>query len=456
MRIQLFDFIDDTLEYYERKMPAFQYAQKQVLNAFQNMFSEKEDSVVNFYTRIKKTTSLKEKLIRNQFYLDYSTPEEAIAHLSDLIGITIQCRFIRNETEIYKKLFQFFENDSSGYSVCVIDKNIFMNLRMPQPQIQRNGFTIFRIDGFYMFNYTRINFELQIKSLVHTFWSEIEHEVVYKNPDFVMYDNFNRNMLGAIRDNLDVVDRQLEIMYNEISHESKRSQIGMDEQGFKLFVSRSINDLVNRKMKESVGFTTDFKKCSATISQYIYLHDFMADGENRVKMVDYLERISVINEEPIDFSSALTLSGEYHSRDIFCDILGKYMQTVINSNFRWHVFFTVLFEVEQGDNLTVLDSFCSIIRKLLIQPRWYRQTFESFGREVQETMHFELAKILAEALVDTDKIDIVHEDKLYRCMNIFRAFTDSLPERYSDGKMMLRDIDEIRNDLYHQISILFK
>ena len=456
MRIQLFDFIDDTLEYYERKMPSFQYAQKQVLNAFQNMFSEKEDSVVNFYTRIKKTTSLKEKLIRNQFYLDYSTPEEAIAHLSDLIGITIQCRFIRNETEIYKKLFQFFENDSSGYSVCVIDKNIFMNLRMPQPQIQRNGFTIFRIDGFYMFNYTRINFELQIKSLVHTFWSEIEHEVVYKNPDFVMYDNFNRNMLGAIRDNLDVVDRQLEIMYNEISHESKRSQIGMDEQGFKLFVSRSINDLVNRKMKESVGFTTDFKKCSATISQYIYLHDFMADGENRVKMVDYLERISVINEEPIDFSSALTLSGEYHSRDIFCDILGKYMQTVINSNFRWHVFFTVLFEVEQGDNLTVLDSFCSIIRKLLIQPRWYRQTFESLGREVQETMHFELAKILAEALVDTDKIDIVHEDKLYRCMNIFRAFTDSLPERYSDGKTMLRDIDEIRNDLYHQISILFK
>ena len=269
MRIQLFDFIDDTLEYYERKMPSFEYAQKQVMTAFQNMFSDKTDSIVNYHTRIKKLNSLKEKLIRNQFYLDYSTPEEAIEHLSDLIGITIQCRFIRNETEIYKELFNYFENADNGYSACIIDKNIFMNLHMPQPQIQRNGFTIFRIDGYYMFNYTRINFELQIKSLVHTFWSEIEHEVVYKNPGFVMYDNFNRNMLGAIRDNLDVVDRQLEIMYNEISHESKRNQIGMDEQGFKLFISRSINDLVNRKMKDSVGFATDFKKCSATISQYI-------------------------------------------------------------------------------------------------------------------------------------------------------------------------------------------
>lgn len=456
MRIQLFDFIDDTLEYYERKMPSFEYAQKQLMNAFQTMFSDRDDSIVNFLTRIKKTDSLKEKLIRNQFYLDYSTPEEAIEHLSDLIGITVQCRFIRNETEIYKKLFNYFENVDGGFSVCTMDKNIFMNLRMPQPQIQRNGFTIFRIDGYYQFNYTRINFELQIKSLVHTFWSEIEHEVVYKNPDFVMYDNFNRNMLGAIRDNLDVVDRQLEIMYDEISHESRRNQIGMDEQGFKLFVSRSINDLVNRKMKESVGFTTDFKKCSATISQYIYLHDFLGTNDNRVRMFDYLERISVINEEPIDFSETLEISSQYHSRDIFCDILGKYMQTVINSNFRWHVFFTVLFQVEHSDNLVVLDEFCSIVRKLLIQPRWFRTTFASFGKEVQDTMQFELAKTLAEALVDADKIDIVHEDKLYRCMNIFRAFTDGLQIRYTDGKIMLRDIDEIRNDLYHQIAMLFK
>jgi hypothetical protein len=331
-----------------------------------------------------------------------------------------------------------------------------MNLHMPQPQIQRNGFTIFRIDGYYMFNYTRINFELQIKSLVHTFWSEIEHEVVYKNPGFVMYDNFNRNMLGAIRDNLHVVDRQLEIMYNEISHESKRNQIGMDEQGFKLFISRSINDLVNRKMKDSVGFATDFKKCSATISQYIYLHDFMGEGDNRIKMVDYLEKISVINEDDLDFSETLQLSGEYHSRDIFCDILGKYMQTVINTNFRWHVFFTMLFELEESDNIVVLDDFLSVIKKLLIQPRWYRSTFSAFDKDVQDTMHFELSKTMAEALVDVDKIDIVHEDKLYRCMNIFRAFTDNLQKRYKDGKIMLRDIETIRDDLYHQIAMLFK
>jgi ppGpp synthetase/RelA/SpoT-type nucleotidyltranferase len=83
-----------------------------------------------------------------------------------------------------------------------------------------------------MFNSERINFELQIKSLVHRFWSEIEHEVVYKNPDFVVYDKFMKNMLGAVRDNLDVVDRQLEIMYNEISNESRHAAIGMNQESF--------------------------------------------------------------------------------------------------------------------------------------------------------------------------------------------------------------------------------
>jgi len=70
------------------------------------------------------------------------------------------------------------------------------------------------------------------------------------NPDFILYDQFNKDMLGAIRDNLDVVDRQLEIMYDEISHQTRQTQIGMDEVGFKQFVARSINELVNRKMRE--------------------------------------------------------------------------------------------------------------------------------------------------------------------------------------------------------------
>lgn len=57
-----------------------------------------------------------------------------------------------------------------------------------------------------------------------------------------MYDQFNKEMLGAIRDNLDVVDRQLEIMYKEISNQSHQAQIGMDEKDSRhLLLEASMN-----------------------------------------------------------------------------------------------------------------------------------------------------------------------------------------------------------------------
>ena len=52
---------------------------------------------------------------------------------------------------------------------------------------------------------------------------------------------------------LDVVDRQLEIMYDEISHQTRQTQIGMDEVGFKQFVARSINELSKSK-DERIGW----------------------------------------------------------------------------------------------------------------------------------------------------------------------------------------------------------
>ena len=59
--------------------------------------------------------------------------------------------------------------------------------------------------------------------------------------------------ISNIPEILDVVDRQLEIMYDEISYQSSQSKIGIDEKGFKVFVAGTVNELVNRKMKQSVG-----------------------------------------------------------------------------------------------------------------------------------------------------------------------------------------------------------
>ena len=164
----------------------------------------------------------------------------------------------------------------------------------------------------------------------------VAHEIVYKNPNFVSYDSFLKDILGSIRDNLDVVDRQLEIVYSEISEKTNTRQIGMDERGFKVFVASSINDIVNEKMKKSVGFTTDFKKCSSILAQYIYVKDFVSGENNQLKMIEYFERLNLLSVSDLDFKAPIRFEDKYVSRDPFCSILGDYWQKVVNTDYEWH------------------------------------------------------------------------------------------------------------------------
>jgi Uncharacterized protein conserved in bacteria len=456
MELELFSFIEDTLKYYELKKPSFAYAEGQLKQVFEDMQEENHESLLGIKTRVKSSDSLREKLIRNRFYLNCKDPEDAINNLSDLIGITIECRFIRNEVEVYHSLFKHFEDDGKLFDACKENPNVFLNLHMAQPQTQRNGFTIYRIDGYYMFNGEKINFELQIKSLVHSFWSEIEHEVVYKNPDFVMYDSFNKNMLGAIRDNLDVVDRQLEIMYNEISYQSQQAQIGMDEKGFKSFVARSINELMNRKMKESVGFATDFKQCSAILAQYIYVKDFLNGTHNPERMIDYLQLLNYLTDSRIEFKEEIYLEHTYVSQDSFSNILGAYWQQQLNKNFQWHIFFCMLFTIQPGNNIEDFEDFIDVIHLLLIQPSWYASLFKAYPEKEADTVRSELAGTLAQALVSVDKIDIIHEEKVLAVMESFRTFAEMVERDYPEYKDYQKYQKSILSELTHRITVIFQ
>ena len=455
MRIQLFEFIDETIALFNSKQAAYEYVEGRVTSVLSSLFSEKDDNVVLIRSRIKNPDSLREKLIRNRFYQEYPDPMDTLAHLTDIVGITMECRFIRNEAQLYHKLFQCFREKSGNDFVCIKDENCYLNLKMPQPQIQRNGFTIYRMDGYYMFNNERVNFELQIKSLVHNFWSEIEHEVVYKNPDFIVYDMFNRDMLGAIRDNLDVVDRQLEIMYNEISLESKNAQIGMDEQGFKVFVASSINELVNRKMKESLGFATDFRKCAASIAQYIYVRDFVGGDHNQIRMLDYLELLNDLNGSPIDFSISLIMEQPYQHRNPFCHITGGFMQSKLNDDFQWHVFFMMIFLLRCGSNIEDFDDYIQVYYRLVIQPSWLKHAFTSLSEKEAFEVRNRLEEMMADAIVSHNTIQMVYEETMYRLMNCFETLVTQVENQYASIDDFRKDETKISSRLSMQVHEIF-
>ena len=133
------------------------------------------------------------------------------------MGVTLECRFKEDEVRLLKKIKEGFVDDENEFSQAKKDSSIYLNLKMDQPQKQKNGFDDYRIDGYCYQNGVKVNFELQIKSLINTFWSGIEHEVIYKNNNYLLFDNFLKEMLTSIKSNLETIDYQLTKIYGQMT-----------------------------------------------------------------------------------------------------------------------------------------------------------------------------------------------------------------------------------------------
>lgn len=446
MKLELFDFVEETGKLLEANYILYAQAQERLEETFLEMLQLKKDILVDVSSRLKTKKSLQEKVIRNKYYLNFETPQEVLNYLPDLIGVALECRFISDENDLYKVLFDCFEDVGEEFYQGRENSKIHLNLSCPQPQKQKNGFTIYRLDGYIDFEGTTINFELQIKSLVHRFWGEIEHQVVYKNNQFILYDDFLKNILSSILDNLEIVDHQLETVYHQISStQGINSEIGFGENGFKLFIAKTINDLVGIKMRDSVGFTTNFKHCSSILSQYIYVKDFLTSENPQYRMAEYIEHFNYLKNSDFDFTTKIVLETPFHHDDLFCSILGNYWQEIINKDYEWHVFFMIVFIIQPGNNIQDFTQFVEIIKSLLFTSIW--ANFKQQRIEVENPR--ELEAILAKCLVEIGRIDIVHEEKILVVSEIFENLVHDLND---NGKISLIDFE---NQLRKQLSNVF-
>ena len=431
MQLSLISLIDDSLTELKDNEPTIRYVEENISKIFANACNKHSESYIGIKSRIKTKNSLKEKIIRNKFYLDCKTGREVLDNLHDLIGVKIQCRFISDEEKMLTTIKKMFQTDDNETFKCIYDENLFLDLKLPQPQLQNNGFTIYRLDGYYLYNDRRVNYELQIKSLVHNFWAEIEHEVVYKNNQLVYNDKFMKNLLATINDNLEIVDHQLQIVYQQIGrNQDGKGNIGMNQEGFKLFLSRSINDLYNLKMMENFGINLNFKKCSGILSQYIYIKDFINVDDNQFRMIEYFEQFNLLKEKYIDFTNHIKLELSYDSDCKFKNTLAKYWEDILNEDFEWHTFFVMLFAIEPGNNLQDFSMFLNVIKNLLLPDYWLNSKFINYPKNKRNEVIAKISESLAITMVNYRKIDMIFEHKLISLHDVFKEAIDSIDETF--------------------------
>lgn len=172
--------------------------------------------------RVKNEKSLREKILRKGYYKDYDDGETIIDELPDLIGVRVQCLLNREEAEVYEILKNKREKlDEEKCSVYSTKNGKKMTLLLQnQPEKQKNGHEIYRIEGKYYCDSGQkeiVHFELQIKSMVHLFWGELEHSMFYKNYDFFISQKILTQSMDNILAELDLIDREMDGLQSNFS-----------------------------------------------------------------------------------------------------------------------------------------------------------------------------------------------------------------------------------------------
>lgn len=360
MELKLFGFIEEVLEALEDKREGLEKVAKELENYFEDILMQAEKGYLNMNTRVKSASSLKEKIIRNQYYQKYNTRELLFKHVPDIIGMRIECRFIQDETDLYKFIKRFFNEKYEDEKVLYFNnKNprIMLDLSGKQPQEQKNGLKIFRIDGKYIGDEEVINFELQIKSLVNVFWSEIEHKVIYKNFNYVIADQFYKDIMKSIKTSLSTIDQQLLLISNQFSREEEEN-FSSQEKHMEKMLAKIIYDIFAAKMKESIGVLVDFKKSCEAIVRYVFRESLIKDEIQRSEhLLVGFEKVRNIDKEGIDFRQKLEFEVMPCYEDEYTRMIGCHIQNRLNEEFQWNLFFRILFAIEPENNTGDFENF---------------------------------------------------------------------------------------------------
>jgi len=411
MRLPVFDLIDDTITLLERRREFYTECAFELQEFFSDILRRPNRGLITLNSRVKGTMSLREKILRKRLYLRHGTCYDMLNNLSDLIGMRAECRFLSDESVLYETLQNTFTvAQADGMFTTPDCPYIKLDLSSRQPERQNNGLAIYRIDGRYEKGGISTPFELQIKALVHVFWAEVEHALIYKNNTYQMMDGFLKKLLHTTYCSLEQIDEQLQLIFDRMQKpDSDRLD---DRNGMQTVLAKTISDVFFKKMHLDMGFTMRLKDTCNILSQYI-LERCKTDRFEDVFMALY-GRVATIANADIDFEQALYLEAEFVSDDPFCQALGDSLLARLNVDYDWNIFFRMLFVLEPENNLEDFTQFLELYRRKFSVPALYEPLQGHWSEEEIEAFTDRLLVILAELLIQNGTVSILFEENIER------------------------------------------
>ncbi|MDL2236162.1 hypothetical protein LJC07_08540 [Christensenellaceae bacterium OttesenSCG-928-L17] len=404
MKLPMFDVMDATAALLEKRRDFYQQCGYELQELLATTLAS--DMLLNVNVRVKREASLREKILRKRLYLLYDNAYDLLNALSDLIGLRAECRFLTEEPVLYERLLIActLAHDDGTKSVPS-HPNIRFDLSTAQPQRQVNGLTIYRIDGKYHKNGVSAPFELQIKSLVHVFWAEIEHQLIYKNNTYVMMDSFLKDLLYSNYDSLQQIDSHLHMIYDQMQRQTlPRQQDATQYANVRPVLAKTMSDIFLNHMRDAVGFSLRMDHICDIVTGYLIVK-LSHSGDPLNLLFDRVRRI--VQFDPV-FDEMIELNGAYDSDDPFCRSLSCHITQRLNLDYEWHLLFRLLMVLEEGEPLPVLHGFLSLYSERFDFLELYADLPEEEAAACRDT----LRNALADSLVQNGGVMILHEDTI--------------------------------------------
>ncbi|MGL6108226.1 GTP pyrophosphokinase [Romboutsia sp.] len=456
MPLKEFNFINQSVELLDILKPTLDMLSVELEEYFKEILNQSNVEYLNASSRVKSKDSLREKIIRNRYIKKYNTSEELIHNLSDLIGIRLECRFIEDETKLFKLLKKYFnKTEDKVYYYNKRNEKIKLKLSERQPQKQKNGLQIYRIDGKFDYGDKIINFEIQIKSLVNIFWSEIEHKIIYKNNTYLIADNFLNDIMLSIKSNLTMIDNQLLTVYDNFHTSNKKSK-NVKMKNTEKFIAKMIYDTFAEKMLNSIGFIVDFKIPCETIINYSFSKMATDDDTFGDMAVKALSRINEIDKKEIDFNSKINFEAEPVYEDEISKTLGQYMVKKLNYEFTWNLFFRILFEIEPYNNKKDFENFIVFIKDNMLSEENICKLEEKFSIEESKIVLNNIYKVVVDTLIEVDTIEFIYVDNFYKIDELLGKEIDNMFKEVNNYEMYIEQFDKFEDNIKCSIKKLFK
>lgn len=436
MKLELFKYIDDVLDLFEYHRQELVSINKEVRNYFSDVLKD-DERALNLSTRIKTPQSLREKLIRRNYYIKYPTPFEGFKKVPDLIGLRIECRFIKDEKEIYQKIIDEFRiYCGKGYYASNINKNIRLNLEDIQPQVLNNGFKIYKLDGLYKNSKTSYSFELQIKSLVNLFWGEIDHKILYKNYNYMIVEDFFRDIMHSIIDNLFMVDKQLMILYDHVTNSDASGKDPAEKQ-LKVLLSKIIHDVFINKIYGELGFVFNIKASTDIIVEFIFMklkkNKDNSYGEDFISLINRINEISTLD---MNLEEYINVDEKPKFYDSFTRNIGNLILASLNKDFEWNIFFKIITTIDKESDNQIFEDFIHFVRyqyTLLIL-----NLFENF--DLSEDDKRDIENFILNLVIEKFKNNTTLEFLMVKSINKINSILESLKFSEIEGKEDLKEL----------------